>query len=858
MDKSYDLNLGKWGPYNKEYAGVLNIADEKTGTTFNVEMFPGYLRRSVLASTILVDGGVKPFECNPNRTNYTYRYELEWKDQVYVDVNYNISYDKRVDIKCTFVNNTDIPQSLNINLAASIQPLKEYLGSVYLGHKPIIEPVLIGNTKSVSPLDYVDIKTSQKIAGSGYMLGEGDTKFSTSFSGTALVGNHFNSPNHYAKYEINEEISSFGIRYKADNDLTLTAIIDGEKYQLSLEKTENFKYVGIEIPTTNAKTLTLIPSSAVTIDNICYGENAKQVEYKTIPFEFGAEREISGVKRSVTDQPITAGDKQYLKLYYKQIDKTYIIKWDYPITLIRRFYCDDIGKMLCYKAGDPVNHWWRGVGDGIYDNIVSEPIFLNANEQKSITFTVFEDNDSTPYQDNSENTILDDNKYAFANKLTRSNLFLNTVYPIYSRRGFIRHNTPGKIWNCLYTWDSGLIGVGLASEYFDSALDNLKAYLTPENDKHSPFIMSGSTVPTQVLLYKYLFDKYPSRRAELKEIYPMVRQIYYWYKNLANDNGLKSGILHPWAYNYNSGGWDDYPPQRYIQSATVHKDGYANYQNTTPVITSAFTVLIAKILKEIAIYFDLENEYDGFIEDMSSKVENLLWNDKSGYYSYLVHDENGEPKEFLKHPDGSDYNQGFDGAYPVVAGISNEYRTKRVLQNVKDGLMTKYGISVVDTRASYLSLNDYWNGSVWVPHGWILWNSLLDIGDIEFCDKISKTYLETWSSEVEKTYSLFENFMLINGRGSGFHNFSGLSSPILDFYASYYTNGHVSCGFETLILDKSDSEIKYQTAKDNAYILVCTDKTEFTINGEKVNAINSFANAKYIPIKKGNGTILMK
>ena len=91
MDKSYDLNLGKWGPYNKEYAGVLNIADEKSGTTFNVEMFPGYLRRSVLASTILVDGGIKPFECNPNRTNFTYRYELEWKDKVYVDVNYNIS-----------------------------------------------------------------------------------------------------------------------------------------------------------------------------------------------------------------------------------------------------------------------------------------------------------------------------------------------------------------------------------------------------------------------------------------------------------------------------------------------------------------------------------------------------------------------------------------------------------------------------------------------------------------------------------------------------------------------------------------------------------------------------------------------
>lgn len=858
MDKSYDLNLGKWGPYNKEFAGSLNIADEKSGTTFNVEMFPGLYGRNIMVSTLLTDGGVKPFACNPNRTNYTYRYEIEWKDKIYVDVNYNISHDKRVDIKCDFVNNTDIAQTLEINLCASIQPLKEYLGAIFTGYKPIIKPVLIGNTKSINALDYIDIKTSQKLAKDGYYLGEGNEKNLSSFSKTALVGALFNSPNHYAKYEINEEISSFGVRYKANNPLTLTAIIDGATYTLNLDKSNDFTYLGIEIPKTNAKTLTLIPSNAVTIDSICYGENAKQVEYKTIPFEFGAEREIMGVDRDVTDQPITKGNEQYLKLYYKQINKTYIIKWDYPIKLIRRFYCDDIRSMLEYKVNDHVNHWWSSTGDAIYDNIVTNPVFLNANERKTITFTVYEETDTTPYEDNSFNAQGDDNKYAYPISLTRANLFLNTVYPIYSRRKFIRHNTPGRIWNCLYTWDSGLIGIGLSSKDFDAGLENLKAYLTPIGDKHSPFIMSGSSVPTQVLLYKYLFDKYPTRREELKEIYPMVKQIYYWYVNLDKDTGLKSGILHPWAYNYNSGGWDDYPPQKYIQANTTFSDGYANYQNTTPVITSAFTVLIAKILKEIGNYFSIDNDFDEFITKTSTAIENLLWDDNAGYYSYLVHDENGEPKGFLTHPDGTNYNQGFDGAYPVVAGISSEYRTKRVLQNVKDGLLTEFGLSVVDTRASYFSKNGYWNGSVWIPHGWIFWNSLLDLGETSLAEQIAKTYLDKWVTEVNTTYSHFENFRLINGRGSGFHNFSGLSSPILDFYASYFTAGHASCGFETLILDKSASEIKYQTAKDNAYILVCTGKTEFTVNGEKVNAINSFANAKYIPIKKGNGTILMK
>ena len=56
MDKSYDLNLGKWGPYNKEFAGVLNIADEKSGTTFNVEMFPGLYGRNII---LLLDDLIK-------------------------------------------------------------------------------------------------------------------------------------------------------------------------------------------------------------------------------------------------------------------------------------------------------------------------------------------------------------------------------------------------------------------------------------------------------------------------------------------------------------------------------------------------------------------------------------------------------------------------------------------------------------------------------------------------------------------------------------------------------------------------------------------------------------------------------
>lgn len=851
MEKSYDLNLGNWGPYNKEYAGATNIAD-KFGTTFNVEMFPGFFRRNIMTASLLSDDGVKPIKCNSSRTNYTYRYELEWKDKVYVDVNYNISNDKRVDIKCNFVNNTDIPQSLAINLCASLQPVKEYLGAIFLNYKPIIKPKLMGDTKYINAIDYEDIKTNQITCTNGFYLGEGEVKNVSSFSKTALVGTYFNNDSHFVKYNLkNESVSSFGIRYKADSPVTLKAIVDKKEYLLNLEKTEDFKYYGIEIPKTNVNNLTFIPSAPITIDSVCYGENAKNVEYEIIPIEFGAEREIGGVSLDTTDQPIISSNEEYLKLYYKQVNKTYIIKWDYPISLIRRFYCDDIAHMLSYKVGDHVNHWWRGAGEGVFDNIVSNPIYLEPNESKTITFTVFEENDKIPFVDNSFSDTFENNKYAKTMNLTKANLFLNTVYPIYSRRSYIRHNTPGRLWNCLYTWDSGLIGVGLGVNDFNSAFENLKAYLTPINDKHSPCILSGSLVPTQILLYKYLFDNYPNRRDELKEVYFMVKQIYDFYVNLKNHTHLNSNLLSGWFLNYNSGGWDDYPPQKYMHSGLSN----SNASNTTPVITSAFTVLCAKILKEIANYFGYENDFDGFINKTSLAIENLLWDDNAGYYSYLVHDENGNPKKFLTHPDGSNYNQGFDGVYPVISGISNTYRTQRVLNNIKNGLLTDYGISVVDTRASYFSKIGYWNGSVWVPHGWILWNALLDLGEVELLEKIAKAYLDKWADEVEKTYSFFENFMLINGRGAGFHNFSGLSSPILDFYASYFTKNKVSCGFETLILTNENGAVEYQTEKDNAYLLICTNKTNFKVNGKSVEPKLSFANAKYVPIEKGKGKV---
>ena len=438
--------------------------------------------------------------------------------------------------------------------------------------------------------------------------------------------------------------------------------------------------------------------------------------------------------------------------------------------------------------------------------------------------------------------------FEFSQNMMAYNVLLNVVYPIYTRRGYIRHSTPGRIWNCLYTWDSGLIGVGLASIDYKSAYENLRAYLTPVGDKHSPYVFHGSVVPTQFFLYLELINKYPEKREELKALYPMMMQYYKFFSDMRKSpEQMKSGLLKTWHIFYNSGGWDDYPPQRHVRYSTVG-EGEVHNAHVTPAITTSLAVLIAKIMKNISRVLGItENNslFDSDIERYSEAIQKNLWDEESGYYSYLVHDEEGNPKEFLRYKDGTNFNMGLDGAYPFIAGISNAHQSAKILENMKLGMMTKYGLGVVDTRAPYYTPYGYWNGSVWIPHQWIVMKSLLDKGEIDFALDIANTALGVWKREVDNTYLCFEQFMSENGRGAGFHQFSGLSSPILAFFDMLYKPGTLTCGFGTAVLEKQfDADGKALKAHlvsncDGANVVICMNgecKYKFTVDGKTAAA----------------------
>lgn len=117
-----------------------------------------------------------------------------------------------------------------------------------------------------------------------------------------------------------------------------------------------------------------------------------------------------------------------------------------------------------------------------------------------------------------------------------------------------------------------------------------------------------------------------------------------------------------------------------------------------------------------------------------------------------------------------------------------------------------------------------------MPHQWILWKACLDNGEAEFAQSIAKTALDLWEGETAYTYNCYEHFMIANGRGGGFHQFSGLSTPVLMWFSSYHKPYTVTSGFLTVIKNKTviddTLEFEIKSTSQNPVVIVCMPENE--------------------------------
>ncbi len=818
--KNHDLRLPDWGPYTKKYTGTSHIPDIRRGLRFDLAVLPGHYRRSVMVPNEKWESGHYAWEAAADLSFYSFRYELEWKDQVYADVSFSALSETAQLVRCAFVNNTAMPQNLMLHFMAlmnfppvrpysdePVQPARVHLpeGAVWIEALDY-DDLRFANPRPQDTLVY-DAMLRGEIRAHGFVNGSG---IGQGFGGDA---------GDMVEYTIRLAQAVPGaallLRYRIEQNATASFHAEGITNQsLTLRGGDGFS--------TTLLPLGMLETGEHRLRLTAQGGAPVELDgFAVLPEIQGGAVSFSLHQWAHAPEMHPGPNPQSLVLKYADAEPHYGIAWSCSDFVLREFYTAELDRYFRHMVHEHVQRTLVGPGEGHFTNIFMRPIPVAPHEtvviyglacsgerldvERELAGFDFEPAAmESIYQSARAKAVRMEGApsgepYRFSQERMAATTLLNVVYPVYTRRTHIRHSTPGKWWDCLYTWDSGFIGLGLLEIDLERAIDNLDAYLTDPDDPQAAFVHHGSFVPVQFYLFHELWNRTQDRTL-LEYFYPRLRQYYLFLAGRSGSSTtrvLKSNLLKTWDYFYNSGGWDDYPPQVHVRLNGLQK-------TVSPAVTSAHAIRCAKILRAAAEELGASADLPLYDEDIAAFTDALqthAWDGESGYFSYVVHDEAGMPSAFLRHESGANFDMGLDGAAPLYAGICTPEQERLLMERLfsPKRMWTPIGISTVDQSAPYYRKDGYWNGAVWFPHQWFVWKSMFDLSHPEHARKIAGTALDLWKQEVEASYYCFEHFIVESGRGAGWHQFSGLSTPVLSWYSAYHRPGRLTTGMDTWV-----------------------------------------------------------
>ena len=420
-------------------------------------------------------------------------------------------------------------------------------------------------------------------------------------------------------------------------------------------------------------------------------------------------------------------------------------------------------------------------------------------------------------------------KYCLSTNILKSTLLTNVVYPVYRHGENVIHHTPGKRWDSFYTWDSGFIGMGLLEYSNELCQYVLDTYLCDEDNNDFCFLLHGSLVPTQFVEYFELLKR-TNDKHKLDFLYDKMKRYYEFLRGRTHGsscNKFDNGLLTVYDYWYSCSGMDDYPAQVKMIADKME-------EHSCPCLTTAQVIRAGKILKMVADYLGKADDvavYDADIALSEKALNDLAWDEDSGYFGYTMYDKDKNHPYIMKTESGENWDKGFDGVYPLISGSVSGERRQRLIDHIKNPneMWSNAGVSAVDMSASYYFEDGYWNGNVWMSHQWFVWKTMLDNGDGDFAFEIANRALEMWKDETDFTYNTYECFGIQTKRGGWFHNFGGLSAPICIWADAYYRPGTVTTGFDVwtdyqkTTADSAEISFKYYGKNDKYTIIVTLD-----------------------------------
>lgn len=822
LNNTHDVTaLPNWGPYSKKYAGISHIPNMQKGLRFDVTTLPGFYRSRVMVPSVLFESGYHPWDISADLSKATYRYQLEWKDQVYVDVTYSTVDENTVLIGMNCVNNTALPQVLQLNLVGFINYPDPYT-NVQAIHS---EKIKFVNAVNYINLQFARSRPSDNLVYDGWFRGE--VRNEDFLQGNGIGKGFGKDKGDWINYQFNlsEKEGILTLRYRLKENMQNALMASGLINEtIQLKATGKFELVQVPFSANSNQVnlnLTATGGGEIELDGLFIGPTADSRVLQIRPLE-----------KKITPEFTKNLEAGTIVMKYPDVENFYGMAWDFPSSFVREILDEELDVIFKKYVHEHNYLIFDGDEKGHYLNVFMRPVELEPMSSRTVYSLVCTGNKTqvemqlNQFSKNPASFISKEKKaenpfagdleqgkpFQFSQNMMRAALQYNIVYPIYTQGEFIRHFTPGKWWNSLYTWDAGFINIGLAEIDIEKSVQFLNTYTTPVGSQ-SAFIHHGSPVPVQMYAFYDLWNKTQSKEL-LNYFYPRLKQYYEFMTGKTNGsttNPFKSNLLKTWDYFYNSGGWDDYPPQK-----AVRDNGLEAF--VSPVITTAHIIRTAKILRRAAIETGNKADvktYDADIQKFTKALQNLAWDKESGYFGYMVHNESGNATGVFRHPDsGANFNMGLDGAYPIFSGICTPQQEEILLKKIfsDQHMWTPAGICVVDQQAPYYRIDGYWNGAVWMPHQWFMWKTMLDLGRTDLAWKIAERALDVWKKETDETYFTYEHWFAKTARGAGWHQFGALSAPVLNWYSAYYKPGTITTGFEVWIDSQSfnDDYSKYE------------------------------------------------
>lgn len=865
-----------WGPYGKKYMGYSRIMDSSImpGVRFDVCTAPALHGSRAVVPNVTVPSGCHPWDSSEDYSFVQYRQELSGKD-VYADILY-VRDGENIRIHTVLTNRSERTEDCLVNYFLSLEYPAAYRTAVDLPEKSDYLPALQYDSymyrvprpwdeQNPDGLRKGEIAAPEFVGGAGL----GDNAPAAVFPPFGATAGDLAAYNLPLTHSYSRPFLT--IRYRSAKDRNNAQKTGSDTFFRINDMPVTFPYAAelslLSIPLEDPAAYRR-QSGTVRLELVSDGGNGIELDFLCVT----EQDDVSGIRiRKVIPEYVPVYDYSgaaddhnaaLLTFRYPGTEGCFTFRSFGGSARLRTVDSGCLEDCVPARLSNPDPSFDRlraSFSRSFRDKHSDDGFFLNPLVHSIIVRpreTVTVDAILTYHRDTAESTYTvpalpagvptetprlayfgEGTRYDLSQSLLRAALLTNIVYPIRKHGFLIQHHTPGKRWDSLYTWDSGFIGLGMTSVCRAYAEYSLDTYLSDESNPDYAFLHHGSVVPTQFFLFNELLDRTSGTdHAGILALYPRLRLYYRFLAGRTHGSTTSpfaSGLLTTYDYWYSSSGMDDYPAQ-----AAMHKAGLRS--RTAPVVSSVMAIRCARILlkaledptlaqlPEAAAYL---TDRDGYLQDidrLSQALNRYSWDPDAGYYGFVVHSDKKEPAAILRTASGENYNKGTEGVLPLLAGICSPEQEERLLAHLQNPaeMLTPYGITTVDRTASYYRNDGYWNGSVWFPYQWLLWRTMLDLGQADFAWEIAHRALEAWKSEVDATHYTFEMLSAETGRGGWFHNFGGLSAPLLLWADAYYRPGTVTVGFDTAVYTQTGDSctLRHFGAKRPVTVLFCPEQ----------------------------------